>query len=79
LKQTHLGGRQNKNPKTTHPVVPTSWHVPIHLSTHLNVGMGTPYDKFKLLLKRRHVDIGVLNFFWDSPRGVMVAAVVPQP
>jgi hypothetical protein len=60
----HNWMEDNKNPKTTHLVVPTCWHVPIHLVTHVNSGMGTPYDKFKLIPKSRPMDMIVLNFFW---------------
>ncbi len=63
MKQTHFGGRQNKNPKTTYLVAPTCWHVFVHLVTHVNLKMGTPYDKFKLIPKSRPMAIGVLKFF----------------
>ncbi len=62
-KQVHLGGRRNKNPKTTHLIFPTCWYVPIYLVTHVNLEMGTPYDKFKLIPKSRPMDIGVFKFF----------------
>jgi len=54
---------ETKNLKMTHPIAPTCWRLPIHLVTHVNLRMGTPYDKFKLILKSWPMDIGVLKLF----------------